>query len=236
MDSTATRLNVIVVEDHDVLRLLVTQVLRDAGHDVTALSCAEELEDVAGGGQADVFVIDLHLPGEDGLSLSRRVRAAYPLAGILITTARSMLQDRLDGYDSGADIYLSKPVEAAELCAAVAAMGRRRQRVGALLASERGWVLAQQQMTLGQPGGTPVRLSAAETTMLAAFARAPGQRLAYWQIAEILGLDAQSYAKASLEVRIVRLRKKMAEAGVAGDSIEAVRGYGYQLCTGVQVL
>ena len=83
---------------------------------------------------------------------------------------------------------------------------------------------------------TPVRLSAAETTMLAAFARAPGQRLAYWQIAEILGLDAQSYAKASLEVRIVRLRKKMAEAGVAGDSIEAVRGYGYQLCTGVQVL
>ena len=236
MDSTATRLNVIVVEDHDVLRLLVTQVLRDAGHDVTALSCAEELEDVAGGGQADVFVIDLHLPGEDGLSLSRRVRAAYPLAGILITTARSMLQDRLDGYGSGADIYLSKPVEAAELCAAVAAMGRRRQRVGALLASERGWVLAQQQMTLGQPGGTPVRLSAAETAMLAAFARAPGQRLAYWQIAEILGLDAQSYAKASLEVRIVRLRKKMAEAGVAGDSIEAVRGYGYQLCTGVQVL
>ena len=91
-------------------------------------------------------------------------------------------------------------------------------------------------MSLSKNGHTPVRLSAAETAMLVAFCRAPGQRVAYWQIAETLGLDLENYAKASLEVRIVRLRKKLVEAGAQPACIEAVRGHGYQLCTPIQVV
>lgn len=236
MDTAIPRLNIVLVEDHDILRQMLQQALQEAGHQVVALSCAEELEDVAGGQPADVFLIDLNLPGEDGLSLTERVRAAYPLAGLIVVTARSGLQDKLEGYARGADLYLTKPLEVPELCAAVAALGRRRQRVEGLMAQQQTFTLSQQQMTLTKTGQAPVHLTAAETAMLVAFSRAPGQRVAYWQIAETLGLDLQNYAKASLEVRIVRLRKKLVEAGAEAGCIEAVRGHGYQLCIAVQVV
>jgi DNA-binding response OmpR family regulator len=236
VDTYAPRLNIVLVEDHDILRLLLKQALEEAGHQVVALSCAEELEDEARGQPADIFLIDLNLPGEDGLSLTERVRAAYPLAGLIVVTARSGLNDKLEGYARGADLYLTKPLEVPELCAAVAALGRRRQRVDGLLSQQHAFTLSQQHMTLGKTSHETVRLSAAETTMLVAFSRAPGQRVAYWQISESLGLDLQTYAKASLEVRIVRLRKKLIAAGADAGCIEAVRSHGYQLCIAIQVV
>lgn len=236
MASPLLQLNILLVEDHDILRRLLKQALEEAGHQVVALSCAEELEDEAQGLPIDLFLIDLNLPGEDGLSLTERVRGAYPMAGLIIVTARTRLEDKLEGYARGADIYLSKPLEVPELCAAVAALGRRRQRVGQLMEQHQGLTLSQQQMSLSKTGHTAVGLSASETTILVTLARAPGQRAAYWQIAETLGLDPQTYAKASLEVRIVRLRKKLLQAGAEVGCIEAVRGYGYQLCVAVQVL
>jgi DNA-binding response OmpR family regulator len=235
MDAVVPRLNIVLVEDHDILRLMLKQALEEFGHQVTALSCAEELEDEAQGQPADLFLIDLNLPGEDGLSLTERVRAAYPLAGLIVLTARSTLNDKLEGYARGADLYLTKPLEVPELCAAVSAMGRRRQRVDALMSQQQSFTLSQQQMSLSKTGHSPVRMSAAETAMLVAFSRAPGQRVAYWQIAETLGLNLDNYPKASLEVRIVRLRKKLVEAGAESSCIEAVRGHGYQLCIAIQV-
>lgn len=236
MDTSVPRLNIVLVEDHDVLRQLLKQALEEAGHQVVALSCAEELEDEACGQPADVFLIDLNLPGEDGMSLTERVRAAYPLVGLIMVTARTNLNDKLEGYARGADLYLTKPIEVQELCAAVASIGRRRQRVDNLLSQQQSFILSQQHMTLTKSGHAPVSLSAGETAILATFSRAPGQRVAYWQIAETLGLDLQNYAKASLEVRIVRLRKKLVEAGAESGCIEAVRGHGYQLCITLQVV
>lgn len=230
MDTSCPGLNVVLVEDHDILRQMLTQALQEANHTVVALSCAEELEDVAAGQPVDVFLIDLNLPGEDGLSLTERLRAAYPLVGIIIVTARSGLTDKLEGYAHGADLYLTKPLEVPELCAAVDAQGRRRQRVQDLLAERQAFTLFQQQLQVIKTGHIPVSMSSAEVAILVAFARAPGQRLAYWQIAETLGLDLQTYPKASLEVRIVRLRKKLVEAGAPATCIEAMRGHGYQLC------
>ena len=238
MDTSVPRLNIVLVEDHDILRQMLKQALEEAGHQVVALSCAEELEDVAGGQPADVFLIDLNLPGEDGLSLTERVRAAYPLVGLIVVTARSGLNDKLEGYARGADLYLSKPIEVPELCAAVAAMGRRRLRVDSLIQDPNAqrFTLNQQHMRIGKLGLPETALSASETSILVAFSRAPGQRIAYWQIAETLGLDLETYAKASLEVRIVRLRKKLVDAGADSNCIEAVRGHGYQLCTAIQVI
>ena len=236
MDASFPRLNLVLVEDHDILRELLKRALEEAGHQVVALSCAEELEDEAQGQPADVFLIDLNLPGEDGMSLSERIRASYPLAGLIMVTARSGLKDKLEGYARGADLYLTKPIEVPELCAAVAALGRRRQRVDDLLLQQQKLTLSQQQMTLSGTDGIPVRMTSAEVAILVAFSRAPGQRLEYWQIAETLQLDLQNYPKSSLEVRIVRLRKKLVEAGAPSNGVEAVRGHGYQLCTPVQVI
>lgn len=144
MDTNVPGLNVVLVEDHDIVRQLLQQVLEEAGHQVVGLSCAEELEDEADGLPIDIFLIDLNLPGEDGLSLTERLRAAYPLAGLIVVTARSSLDDKIESYARGADLYLSKPVEAPELCAAIASLGRRRQSVGALMAQHPCFALSKQ--------------------------------------------------------------------------------------------
>ena len=107
----AAHLSIVLVEDNDDLRELTADALRGEGHRVLALSCAEELDDQSAGESVDVFLIDLNLPGENGLSLCRRVRASRPDAGIVIMTARVALNDRIAGYkQGGADIYLTKPV------------------------------------------------------------------------------------------------------------------------------
>ncbi len=234
----AARLNIVVVEDHDDLRELTCLALSHRGHHVVGLSCAEELEDQAGGGPVDVFVIDLNLPGEDGISLTRRLRHVYPLVGIVMLTARSQNKDKVLGYDSGADLYMTKPVNFEELCAAIQSFARRRQ-VLSVPSDTRDTTSPQtlrlNKLLLSGPEGD-VRLSSAEADMLTAFARAPGGRLETWQLAQILDLDMSNLNKASLEVRIVRLRKKLQDAGTTGVEIESIRNVGYQMCVPLQII
>ena len=225
----ATHLNIVVVEDHQDLRELTCLALSHRGHHVMGLSCAEELEDAVRGGTVDVFILDLNLPGEDGISLAKRIRQAYPLVGIVMLTARSQSKEKVLGYESGADLYMTKPVDFDELCAALQGFSRRRH------AASDG-VLTLNKLTLTGLAGAAVRLSSAEADMLMAFARAPARRLETWQLAHILGLEAGSLNKASLEVRIVRLRKKMLDAGTSGVVIESIRNVGYQLSVPIRIL
>jgi DNA-binding response OmpR family regulator len=152
-----SHLSIVLVEDNDDLRELTADALRGEGHRVVALSCAEELEDHAAGAAADVFLIDLNLPGEDGFSLSRRIRQVHPLVGIIIVSARSDLQDKIVGYDSGADWYLPKPVPFGELSAALKSFARRRQAQQFETVSPAG-SLRLQQRELHGPAGS-VRLT-----------------------------------------------------------------------------
>ena len=230
----AAHLSIVLVEDNDDLRELTAEALRDDGHRVVALSCAEELEDQARGVAADVFLIDLNLPGEDGFSLSRRIRQVHPLVGIIIISARSDLQDKVVGYDSGADWYLPKPVPFAELSAALKSFARRRlaQQVDTVMPS--GGLRLQQRELRGPVGS--VRLTPAEENLLTALARAPSGRLENWQLLELFGLDNADVSKTSLEVRITRLRKKLSQVGAQGLCLESIRGIGYQLNVPVQVM
>lgn len=223
-------LNIVLVEDHDALRDVTAEVLREAGHHVKALSCAEDLGELAGCG-VDLFILDLNLPGEDGISLARRLRQSFPLGGIIMTTARSGGQDQALGYASGADIYLVKPLAPGTLLAAIGALQRRLVPD----AAQPGLRLARRQLTLsGAAGAVPVQES--EANLLSAFARAPGQRLETWQLAEILGGSDQESSKSSIEVRITRLRKKLRDCGADADCIRALRGVGYQLCVPVVIV
>lgn len=230
----AAHLSIVLVEDNDDLRELTADALRDEGHRVVALSCAEELEDQARGVAADVFLIDLNLPGEDGFSLSRRIRQVHPLVGIVIISARSDLQDKVVGYDSGADWYLPKPVPFAELSAALKSFARRRQAQQVDTVMPTGGLRLQQRELHG-PGGN-VRLTPAEENLLTALARAPSGRLENWQLLELFGLDSADVSKTSLEVRITRLRKKLSQVGAQGLCLESIRGVGYQLNVPVQVV
>ena len=230
----ATHLSIVLVEDNDDLRELTADALRGEGHRVLALSCAEELDDQPGGEAADVFLIDLNLPGEDGFSLSRRLRQVHPLVGIIIISARSDLQDKVVGYDSGADWYLPKPVPFAELSAALKSFARRRQAQRFDSVTPAGSLRLQLRELQGPSG--PVRLTASEEVLLTAFARAPSGRLESWQLLELLGLDSADSSKTSLEIRITRLRKKLLQAGAQGHCLESIRNVGYQLHVPVQVL
>ena len=224
----ATHLSIVVVEDHQDLRELTCMALANKGHHVLGLSCAEELEDAVKGSAVDVFILDLNLPGEDGISLAKRIRQAYPLVGIVMLTARSQAKEKVQGYESGADLYMTKPVDFEELCAALRGFVRRRQT------APEG-ILTLSKLTLTGASGS-VRLSSAESDMLMAFARAPSTRLETWQLGQILGLEMDGLNKASLEVRIVRLRKKMVEAGAPSAVIESIRNVGYQLSVPIQIV
>ena len=176
MDSN---LSIVLVEDNDDLRELTCDALRTQGHRVVGLSCAEELQDLARGAQADVFLIDINLPGEDGLGLARRIRQVQPLVGIIIISARTDLSDKVVGYDSGADWYLSKPVHFEELAAALKSFARRRQAQRADDTPPAG-TLRLQQLELQGPAGCVV-LTMSERSLLTAFARAPAGLMEHWQ-------------------------------------------------------
>ena len=118
-------MKIIVVEDHEALREVTVSALQDMGHKVRGIACAETLNQELQTDCPHVLILDLNLPGEDGISLARRVRKVHPEIGIIMVTARNQLGDKLTGYDSGADIYLTKPTSIEELSAAIQALSRR---------------------------------------------------------------------------------------------------------------
>lgn len=224
-----TLLSIIVVEDHNALREVTVEALRSMGHAVIGLDCAEAMEDVIGGISIDVMVIDVNLPGEDGFSLATRIRAAQPEVGIIMVTARVQLNDKLTGYRSGADLYLTKPTFPDELGAAVQSLARRLKH-----RTPTSYCLDTGAFFLQGPDDK-VHLSADAVAMLSTFARAPGGRLETWQLLELTGGADAGVTKGALEVQIVRLRRKLMQAGHCEHPIKAIRGWGYQLCVPVTI-
>lgn len=226
------KLKIVVVEDYDTLRRAICNELTQEGHSVTGLAMAEDVDDGVLGSVPDLYIIDLNLPGEDGLSLVKRIRASQPDVGIVIASARSTVLDRVDGYGGGANIFLTKPIDSDELKAIIDSFGQRlsfnRQRDAAAL------VLHTLTLRLVGPAGQ-VNLTQMETSLLAAFSRAPQRGLEHWQVAEHLGAG-QDISKETVEVKLVRLRKKIAKSGIEGNTIIALRGFGYRLCVPVTVL
>lgn len=230
----ASKLNITVVEDHDALRAVTLEALRQHGHNVQGIACAEALDDEAANSPADVFIIDINLPGEDGLSLSRRIRKGNPRAGIIMASGRTMVDDRIAGYDSGADVYLPKPVAIEELLAAVSSVQRRLELPQAGGEEREDFAVDSRAMLLNGPKGSVV-ISRSELKMLSAFSTSAGRQLEYWQLMEVLGHTPDEFRKATLEVKVVRLRKKLIEAGAGPRCLRSVRLVGYQLCVPLQI-
>jgi DNA-binding response OmpR family regulator len=224
----ATHLNVVVVEDNEDLREAVVEVLRAQGYKVLGLSCAEELGDEGARAKIDLLIVDLNLPGEDGVSLSRRLRRVQPGLCILMMTARDTVRDKVSGYEAGADLYLTKPVSIEELCAAVQSIERRLENQQKLPDHQAVLLIQVAGLQAQGPGGC-VELTSMEVALLCALARAPDQRLAYWQLLEIMMTDLERASQANLAVRMTRLRKKLCDAGFDGATLQVIRHEGYQL-------
>jgi len=224
-----TGLRVLVVEDDDGLRGVIEQVLQDDGNSVFGAKCSEDATDFTGA--VDLAIVDLNLPGEDGLMLVRRLRINQPAIGIIILSARRLPAERTRGYVCGADIYVSKPASLDELRAAVSAVSRR------LRPSTRRstFRLNPHQLQLTSPSGASVALSPRESDLLVAFCRAPSYRLDQSLMIDLLHKDAASHPKSALELHILRIRKKLSQLGVTGPGIQSIRGWGYQLCVNLVI-
>lgn len=225
-------LHILVVEDNDSLREATVDFLIQQGHQVTGVVCAEDVDDTPQRDLPDLYLIDINLPGEDGFSLAARIRQSQPKTGIVLLTARSQLSDRLTGWDCGADNYLIKPVEQAELLACVNNLGRRLKQSSA--AAPTGLVLDRQTLSLTGPLGR-VPLTFAETQLLAALSRAAGQKLERWQAMQLVDSKDKGLLPANLEMRISALRKKLTACGAPPDAIQTLRSFGYSLSCNIQL-
>ena len=230
--NSLSSLVVALVEDDRLLREEIVIHLQAHGFIVHAVNSAPALDDVMAREAIDLYVIDLNLPGENGLSLSRRIRQNLPAAGIVIMTARVALQDRISGYqDGGADIYLTKPTAPDELVLILMSLGRRVKKD----MSSDEWSLNLRDRTLSGPHpGQKLRLTHREKTLLLALIQAKGRTLSSAVLCDLYGDDEsdQMMSKHALEELVARLRKKFKEVQTEGEeaAIKSVWGQGYELC------
>lgn len=226
-------LKILLVEDNDDLRDATQSFLQRHGHAVRSAASAEEINEACGGFVPDIYIVDLTLPEEDGLSLVRRIRHLHPQVGIVITTARAQIGERVHGYESGADLYFVKPVDPQELRAGIQALAKRMHT--ASTPSQGMLSLHLTRFLLSGPTGETT-LTPAETTLLTTLARAPSRTVERWQLLEVIRTGGELPSSANLEMRITRLRRKLALVGAEPPYIKALHKVGYLLCSGVTLV
>jgi two-component system phosphate regulon response regulator OmpR len=222
--SAPTGRHLLVVDDDDRLRSLLKEYLNRAGFRVTTARDAAAARRLLDSLAFDLLVLDVMMPGEDGFSLTRwvRARSATP---ILILTARGLAGDRIEGLTLGADDYLGKPFDPQELLLRIEAILRR---AGARTATPRLSLGAYAfDLERGQllEGDTPVRLTEGETRLLKRLAQS-----AHMPIDRIELMDeADDGAGRAVDVQVTRLRRKIEPDPQAPRYLQTVRGIGYML-------
>ena len=236
MDSAAPRERVLVVEDDPEINAMVAGLLAERGYDVLSAGDGRDMERLLNREQLDLVILDLMLPGEDGVSLCRRLRTRFGVP-ILMLTAICGETDRIVGLESGADDYLVKPFAPRELVARVRALLRRTGRHTAPAPETpsayvfAGWELNMVRLSLTSPAGAQVPLTNAEFTLLAALCARSGEVVSREALlARGDALPVAAYDR-SVDTLIVRLRRKLAAQGggaeAEGDMIRTVRNAGY---------
>lgn len=226
MDSN---IKIAIVEDNDDLRSLLMQDISIAGYFVRGAESAKRLDELFSTHSFDILIADVNLPSEDGFSIATRYKTKYSNLAIVMLTARTAVEDKVGGYEAGADLYLTKPVSNYELLAAIGSISRRVNSQK----SKAEIVLNLKNMTL--TAAKVVDLNKQEVLIVKALSESPSSNLPYYQLLEICNEPVDETSKATLEVRIARLRKKFVEAGV-DKSLRALRGDGYQLLVDVRII
>lgn len=214
---------VYLVEDEADLADTIRAYLCVHGFSVTALPDAETFLARWSPAEQVIVVIDVNLPGEDGFSLARRIRAQAPEAGIVMLTARGRAEDRVAGMELGADNYLLKPVVLRELTATLCSLVRRLMPATA----EPGWALNKLGRDLRAPSDARIALTAMEFTLLDLLARCPGQTVTAQEILEAMGKPLSEGSRRTLDCVLSRLRRKVAAENGDILPVRSARGVGY---------
>lgn len=221
-------MHILVVEDERRLARLLQRVLEEQQHVVEVANDGESGYDLAAVGAFDLIVLDVMLPGKDGIAVTRELRAAGVGSPVLMLTARDAVEDRVRGLDAGADDYLVKPFAFDELLARVRALGRRpTEPLGAtqLKVGELTLDLVRHE---ARRGGRMVELTAKEFALLEYLMRHAGQTVSRTQITDHVWRYDFDGETAIVDIYVHYLRNKI-DRGFSHPLIHTVRGIGYAL-------
>lgn len=224
--------HLLIVDDDPEIRLLLSNFLQKNGFRVSAVGEGRAMRRTLAEARIDLILLDLMLPGEDGLSLCRDVRAQTDIPIIMIT-ARGEETDRIVGLEIGADDYLPKPFSPRELLAHVRAILRRtnadhrRQPTESDVLTFAGWMLQIDRRRLIDPAGHELTLTGGEFDLLKVLAERPGRVLTRDQLLDLTRGRAATIFDRSIDAQISRLRKKIERDPTSPVLIKTVRSGGY---------
>ena len=233
--------HILVVDDDNEIRSLLHEYLQKQGYRVTAVADGKGLRAAGATSHPDLIILDLMLPGEDGLTLCRDLRAKSEIP-IIMLTARGDETDRIVGLELGADDYIAKPFSPRELLARIKSVLRRARALPENLKTDEsglfrfsGWTLDAATRNLTSPQGVVVALSGTDFRLLKIFVDHPSRVLTRDQLIDLmLSRDAGPYDRA-IDVQVSRLRQRLGEDAKEPAIIKTVRGQGYVFAAHVEV-
>jgi len=230
------KFNILVVEDDTDLRESISLYIEDEGFSVTGAGSADEFYRCLAQGSYDVAVIDIGLPDESGYVLAEKLRRNTDV-GIIILTARGDIEDRVQGYSVGADLYLVKPVNMRELLAAVVSMTKRRlERSQHPSRSVGVWRLKRSSWQLVSPAGVEIMLTGKEFDFLHLLALAEGMTVERKQLMTFLHYPDEDYGGRALTELSRRLRKKISQQTGLECPIHTHHSLGYCFSGGISII
>ncbi|NVN90481.1 MAG: response regulator transcription factor [Desulfuromonadales bacterium] len=222
-------IKVLVVEDDQDLRESVVEYLNLAGLTASGVGSAAECYHTLNSGDWCVAVVDIGLPDQSGYVLVEYIRANTAMR-VIILTARDAIDDRVKGYDSGADIYLVKPVDCRELTAAIISLAQRqlaKTDPPPTLHQPESWSLVRSDWALFAPGGINIALTAKELQFLQLLTTSPGKPVDRDTLLSKLYLRHDEYTSRSLDSLVRRLRAKIMTATGYTAPIKTAHAVGY---------
>jgi DNA-binding response OmpR family regulator len=235
--------HVLVIDDDPAMRQLIADYLGENDVRVTTVATGEEMSRVLAEQAIDVIVLDLRLAGEDGMDLAKKVRAESTIP-IIMVTGKKDEADRVMGLELGADDYITKPFSPRELLARVRAVLRRYKILQDVLPARDekrrayrfgGWELNLRTRRLTSPQGERIEITNGEFSLLQAFCAAPGRILSRDQLLELSRLNRAEVYDRSIDVQILRLRRKIEPDPSDPQYIKTERGAGYMFDVAVDV-
>ncbi|MEM6323644.1 MAG: response regulator [Pseudomonadota bacterium] len=224
--------HLLIVDDDERIRGLLQKFLIRNGFLVSSAKDAGHARRVLSGLEFDMIVLDVMMPGEDGISLTRDLRETLATP-ILLLTAKGETADRIAGLEAGADDYLAKPFEPKELLLRINAILRRAPT--AVAEAERpkylklGPVRYDAERGEMWRGETLIRLTATEAQLMKIFSSCPGEAVSRSKLVEDLGRDRGQAQERAVDVQITRLRRKLEQDPKQPRYLQTVRGAGYML-------
>lgn len=218
-------MRIVLIEDNAILARALIQSLQEAGHAVDWLDNGQDADDFLAQNGADLTILDVNLPGLNGLDILRHLRARSQVFPVIMLTAQGDVSDRVAGLDAGADDYLIKPFEMAELHARIRALSRRQAETRADIETIGQITYDRASRSVMTPTGA-VSLARRELALFDAFVDNTGRVLSKDQLCDRIygvGTDTESNA---VELLVSRLRRKLEGQGI---TIRTLRGLGYMM-------